>query len=239
MRDHLSDAQHLSDHAQAAFLSPFHFHRVFRDVTSTTPSRFLAALRMTEAQRLLIQSSLRITDICAAVGYSSLGTFSTQFSRLVGVGPRHFRSLIDKWGDEPIGELADRAQDEAPPVTPNLTLEAVAEPGAPEGVVFIGVFMDGVPQDRPSACGFGRSKLIKLRQPPGASQMLGVWFDANMSVVEALDDPLGERRLVGAARICGPDMAGPPGSTAQLRLRRLQRTDPPVVLAVPLLRGVS
>ncbi|MGI5526289.1 hypothetical protein ACQEVX_02335 [Streptomyces syringium] len=57
MRDHLGEVQCLSDHAEAGLFSPFHFHRVFRNVTAVTPARFLAALRMAEAQRMMIRGT--------------------------------------------------------------------------------------------------------------------------------------------------------------------------------------
>jgi len=77
MRQRLGEPQSLRDLARAAYLSPFHFHRVFRSVTSVTPGRFLAAMRMAEAKRLLVETPISVTDISIAVGYSSFGTFTT------------------------------------------------------------------------------------------------------------------------------------------------------------------
>ena len=69
MRKRLEDRHTLEDIARTALLSPFHFHRVFREVTATTPGRFLTALRLAEAKRLLVESDMRVTDICITVGY--------------------------------------------------------------------------------------------------------------------------------------------------------------------------
>ncbi|MBQ1070319.1 helix-turn-helix transcriptional regulator, partial [Micromonospora sp. D75] len=79
--------------ARLAPFSPFYFHRVFKQATSMTPARFLAALRMAEARRLLLRSSLTVTAISAQVGYSSVGTFTTQFRRWVSLPPERFRQL--------------------------------------------------------------------------------------------------------------------------------------------------
>src|SRR3954452_5216396 len=53
MREHLSEPQGLTDHARAASLSPFYFHRVFKGLTGVTPGKFLTSLRLAEAKRLL------------------------------------------------------------------------------------------------------------------------------------------------------------------------------------------
>ncbi|GAA1999848.1 AraC family transcriptional regulator [Catenulispora subtropica] len=83
----------LSDIARAALLSQFHFSRVFRAVTGTSPFRFLAAVRLHQAKRLLLESGMSVTDIAFEVGYSSLGTFTSRFTSSVGVPPARYRRL--------------------------------------------------------------------------------------------------------------------------------------------------
>jgi AraC-like DNA-binding protein len=73
--------------------SRFHFHRVFRDTTGVTPARFLAAARMAESRRLLMHSTRTVAAISAQVGYNSISTFTTQFTRLVGLSPERFRRV--------------------------------------------------------------------------------------------------------------------------------------------------
>ncbi len=79
--------------ADVACLSAFHFSRVFRAVTGIPPGQFLAVLRLELAKRLLLTSDLPVTDICSAVGYTSVGTFTSQFTELVGMTPIHLRRL--------------------------------------------------------------------------------------------------------------------------------------------------
>jgi len=105
MRSNLAQPLSLTSLAHAALLSPYHFHRVFRHVTATTPARYLAALRMAEAKRLLACTSTSVTEIRASVGYASLGTFTSQFNRLVGTSPRTFRELMADIGGRPVTEL--------------------------------------------------------------------------------------------------------------------------------------
>ncbi|MFG2648254.1 helix-turn-helix transcriptional regulator [Streptomyces sp. NPDC048436] len=83
----------LDDIARSAMVSKFHFLRVFTRVTGVTPGRFLSAVRLHEAKRLLRTTSLNVADISAQVGYSSTGTFSRRFSESVGVSPTRYRHL--------------------------------------------------------------------------------------------------------------------------------------------------
>jgi AraC-like DNA-binding protein len=91
VREHLSEAQGLTDHARTASLSTYHFHRVFKSVTGVTPGRFLTSLRLAEAKRLLLYSSMSASCIGQFVGHLSPGTFTTQLTRRVGLPPRRFR----------------------------------------------------------------------------------------------------------------------------------------------------
>src|SRR4051812_14197733 len=99
MRDRLAQPQPLRTLADAAAFSPFYFHQMFREITAVTPARFLAALRMAEARRLLLHSNLPVRQVGARVGYASPGTFSAQFARLTGTPPARFRAQARALGD--------------------------------------------------------------------------------------------------------------------------------------------
>jgi len=75
----------LAELADAAILSRFYFSRVFRNVTGTSPGRFLTAIRLYKAKNLLLSTSLSVTELSYRVGYNSLGTFTTRFTKSVGV----------------------------------------------------------------------------------------------------------------------------------------------------------
>ncbi|WP_232663252.1 helix-turn-helix transcriptional regulator [Pseudonocardia sp. TRM90224] len=77
--------------SRRVFISPFHFSRLFSRVTGATPGRFLTAVRLFEAKRLLLDSDLTVSDVVCAVGYSSVGTFTTRFTRAVGMTPSQYR----------------------------------------------------------------------------------------------------------------------------------------------------
>jgi AraC-like DNA-binding protein len=76
----------LEDLAREAAMSPFHFARLFRELTGTPPHRYLRNLRLEAARRLLL-SGARVTDACYDAGFSSLSHFSRQFRRRYGLSP--------------------------------------------------------------------------------------------------------------------------------------------------------
>jgi AraC-like DNA-binding protein len=82
----------LSDIAAAACLSPFHFLRGFRAVFEMTPHEYVSACRVERTKFLLKRTELPVTEICFAVGFESLGSFSSWFRRLTGVPPRTWRA---------------------------------------------------------------------------------------------------------------------------------------------------
>lgn len=234
MRDHLGETQCLTDHAEAGLFSPFHFHRVFRGVTAVTPARFLAALRMAEAQRMMIRGSPRVTDVCTAVGYASLGTFTTQFTRLVGMSPSRFKALVDRHGGRGIGEVVDASglggpTGPGPGRAAEITGRATGTAPA-DAVLFTGLFPHGVPQDLPVACAVtSATATVRLRPPADADHhVLAVCFDRATRVADALDDPAGARRSVATT-------PAPTHGSFRLRLRAPAPIDPPIVLALPLL----
>src|SRR5688572_10909767 len=87
MRDHLGEPLTVDDLARSAMFSKFHFTRVFQQATGVSPARFLSALRLRDAQRLLVSTSLTVAEVSQRVGYGSVGTFSSRFSRSVGMSP--------------------------------------------------------------------------------------------------------------------------------------------------------
>lgn len=73
-------------------LSPYHLIRAFRNTYQQTPHQYLIDVRVAKAKELLRNSTLPITEVCAAVGYESLGSFSTLFRNLTGLSPRAYRA---------------------------------------------------------------------------------------------------------------------------------------------------
>ena len=84
----------LKEIAAASYLSPFHFARVFKKLTGTTPHSYLAGIRTAKAQLLLAKPELSIAEIGALVGYSSPSHFTKAFRQATGLTPRAFRNAL-------------------------------------------------------------------------------------------------------------------------------------------------
>jgi AraC-like DNA-binding protein len=77
--------------ARTALMSPAHFSRKFRAAYGETPYSYLMTRRMERAKSFLRQG-MSVTDTCFAVGCTSLGSFSSRFTEIVGETPSQYRS---------------------------------------------------------------------------------------------------------------------------------------------------
>jgi AraC-like DNA-binding protein len=77
--------------ARGANMSAGHLSREFRRAYGESPYAYLMTRRIERAMALLRRGDLSVTEVCFAVGCSSLGTFSTRFTELVGVPPSTYR----------------------------------------------------------------------------------------------------------------------------------------------------
>jgi AraC family transcriptional regulator len=155
----------LAELASEVFISRFHFSRMFADATGVTPGRFLTAVRLFEAKRLLLTTSLNVSDIVCSVGYSSVGTFTSRFSRAVGMTPTQYR---EPQVAELLVAISPHYQ-RVPPLaalraagrncaslqtgTGMLSLRVDLPQGTPPADVLVGLFADPVPQCGPVAFG--------------------------------------------------------------------------------------
>jgi AraC-like DNA-binding protein len=77
----------LRDMAQVAAIAPHRFLRLFKDAFGSTPHAYLTERRLQEARLRLERGDVRVTDVCVAVGFASLGSFGTLYKRRFGVPP--------------------------------------------------------------------------------------------------------------------------------------------------------
>jgi AraC-like DNA-binding protein len=84
--------------ASAAGLSKYHFLRMFAATYGATPRAYLSQRRIERAQDLLRCTGLTVTEVCHAVGFSSLGSFSSRFMAVVGETPRDFQARYARSG---------------------------------------------------------------------------------------------------------------------------------------------
>jgi len=95
----LADARYfeplgVDDLARAAGLSRAHFSREFRRAFGETPHAYLLTRRMERAAALLRDSDRPVVEICLSVGLSSVGSFTTSFTRTFGVSPTAYRAAF-------------------------------------------------------------------------------------------------------------------------------------------------
>lgn len=87
------DSIDLDQISKQAFLSRFHFHRLFTQIYKKTPHQYLTATRLEAAKILLAKEGISITDVCNQIGYESLNSFSTLFRKQSGASPQYYRNI--------------------------------------------------------------------------------------------------------------------------------------------------
>ena len=88
---HYTEPLDLETLAAVAGMSKYHFQRLFTATYGRSPAAHLSQRRVERAQDLLRATNLTVTEVCTAVGFSSLGSFSTRFRELVGESPSEFQ----------------------------------------------------------------------------------------------------------------------------------------------------
>lgn len=80
--------------ARAAHLSPSHFARQYKEAFGESPHRHLLTRRVERAKALLRAGELSVTEVCVAVGFQSLGSFSARFHEVVGMTSSAYRETV-------------------------------------------------------------------------------------------------------------------------------------------------
>lgn len=235
MRERVDGTFSLHAMAELAHLSPYYFARTFRQVTGIPPGEFLSALRIEKAKELLLTTDLSVGEICFEVGYNSLGTFTTRFTKLVGLSPGRIRRL-----PEELYTAISRADQRYQPSPPAAAADTgvsfrIGGPDLADSWLFVGLFCGTIPQGRPVAG--------KVLTAPGLDWLSPVPDGCYHLMAAALprsEDPLkcllpGAALRVGRAQGPLPVQAGQSSSRVEIEMRPPQATDPPVLIALPSL----
>ena len=91
IEDHLSEELSLDELAKRAFLSKFHYHRVFHQLTGETVMTYIRKRRLTEAARELSESSVKIMELAMKYQFGSSESFSRAFKRIFHTSPWTFK----------------------------------------------------------------------------------------------------------------------------------------------------
>ena len=236
MHDRLDEPLTLSEMSRIAYISPYHFNRIFRQITGIPPNQFFYALRLETAKRLLLTTNTSVTDVCFDVGYNSLGTFIRRFTGLVGLSPSRFRSLARHATDSlPLPTLSPLDQASA---TPAATISGkISAPPSFAGTIFVGVFTTPIPQGAPVAG--------TVIEQPGSfhvpSVADGVYYILAAGLARSKDFReyfLYETTLRGGGQPILIRNGIVEGST-DISLRPPEAFDPPILMTLPLLLAGS
>lgn len=104
MEKYYSDKIELDEIAATAFMSRFHYIRIFQKVYGMTPRQYLRDLRIEKAKELL-KKGRSVTQVCVDVGYESLPTFSHIFKRGTGHSPKAYQKLNRAMGNKSCPKL--------------------------------------------------------------------------------------------------------------------------------------
>ncbi|NIK76205.1 YesN/AraC family two-component response regulator [Paenibacillus castaneae] len=88
---HIEEQLRLGTLAEQFFISPYYLSRMFKEMTGFTFSDYVVLTRIKEAQRLLRESKLSITDIAASVGFDNFSHFGKMFKKTTRLSPRDYR----------------------------------------------------------------------------------------------------------------------------------------------------
>jgi AraC family transcriptional regulator len=224
----------LTSMAKIAYLSRFHFNRTFRRVTGIPPTRFLYALRIASARRLLLHTQMHVIDICYEVGYNSLGTFTRRFTELLGVSPTRLRSMArsSKNGTIDPADAIRSMQAPAPAQSRRIT-GRIDAPGDFRGLILIGLFDSAIPQGHPRACAMlTEPGPFEIASPPdGDYHLFALALNLAADLLTIFDCEPALRCGGQQISILGNSIQG----DTKLLLRPRSVTDPPILLTIPLL----
>ncbi len=235
MRERADNTLPLQAMAEIAGFSPCHFAHVFRHVTGIPPVKFLVALRLERAKLLLLTTEVRVTEICTEVGYKSVGTFTTSFTQLVGLPPGKFRRLPRDL-DSDFSRLYGFDPALLSPFVPEAGVTGrISSPDITKGLIFVGLFPTAIPQGRPIVGAFldapGTFRLTDV--PDGDYHLLAAALPQVKESVECLLPGAALRVARGGRAII--EHGRHRNGYIEIVLRPPQVTDPPVVVALPVL----
>uniref|UniRef100_A0AAU2W572 AraC family transcriptional regulator n=1 Tax=Streptomyces sp. NBC_00008 TaxID=2903610 RepID=A0AAU2W572_9ACTN len=228
-----SEPVSLDELSKSALLSRFHFARTFREITGVTPGRFLSAVRIHQAKRLLTTTSRTITEISFAVGYQSLGSFTNYFTQSVGMPPSRFRHLVRGTALNP---TLPRDEVQASHGTAAVTISFPT--GCPALRVYMGIFPSPILQSPPVAA--------KIIDAAGAHPLRcvlsgvphGTWFVHAVGATRTTHPDRRTDPMLFVDRLDSVTIGARSPLRVSMRLRPSRPTDPPILFALPVLRSL-
>jgi len=231
IRERLDDSISLKEMAALAYMSRFHFNRIFRQVTGLPPRRFLSALRVQAATRLLLDTDDSVTDICLDVGYNSLGAFNRRFANVLGISPMRLRGMRQTPAEDLLVQTEGNPQ-KAPAESEALVVGRIQAPLSFSGPIFVGLFATAIPEGAPLACAI--QHLQGGFQIPRAPRGRHYLFAVGLPWPDIIDDYFKHDSALrgGGELVCVDEGIV---ECRDICLRAAMPTDPPINVNLPVL----
>ncbi|MFY1636740.1 helix-turn-helix transcriptional regulator [Solwaraspora sp. WMMB335] len=204
---------------------------MFRSKTGTSPGRFLTAIRLYKAKHLLLETDMSVTDIAYAVGYNSLGTFISRFTRSVGISPARYRWLAEH-GIPQLSRPQANGTRRSGTIRGRVTLPTIDVPVK----IYVGAFESPIVQGIPATCDIldGPGEYL-LRDLPE-----GEWYPraaAMAMTIEELSALPSTRRPVAVGAYEPLRVTAGADITVDIELHATGVFDLPILIALPELDG--
>ena len=237
MQDHIDERQSSAEFAGVGAISRFHFNQIFRQTTGIPPAYFLGAMRLEMAKRLLLTTESTVTDICFEVGYSSLGTFTSRFTLMVGLSPSKLRRVAQSMEGTDLRRLVGHLE-----ASPDQHGEGgavagrILVPAGFPGVFFLGLYDALLPHARPLRCtSLADSRSFVLAPvADGTYIVAAAGLHHRVTPIAFLDEGLVLRGASQPVQIIGGRITG----TLELKLRPSTPFDPPILAPLPAMLAV-
>nr|WP_180956578.1 AraC family transcriptional regulator [Bacillus canaveralius] len=214
--------------------STYHFIRIFKEITGVTPRHYLSALRIESGKQILLDSSASNLKTLLAIGFRSMGSFSSRFKKLVGLSPKGFRlesealvNYVNQYRHKEIIGPVD-----VPSQSPCIRC-VLQVPASFKGLIFVGLFPRPIPDQRPVAgTALHHTKRIHsfANVPLGQYYVLaaGIPWSLNPKNYFVYDNALrGKSELVTVQEDSSLEV--------NIELREPLPYDPPILINLPLL----
>ncbi|WP_244516718.1 AraC family transcriptional regulator [Alkalicoccus daliensis] len=236
IQNHLEDELPLSQLADRAAYSPFHFSRIFKNKTGMSPHQYVSSLRIQKAKSLLLNTNLTVRDISMEIHQQSLGTFTTRFTERVGMTPAEFRKssrTVKKYLQSLKG--SPTSYQEAISGSMFNRLEGTIEADLPvQGAILVGLFTSPIPAGLPK---YGKLLTAPglfefMNVQPGTYYLMAAAVQWDMNIDELL---VPHETLRAKADHPIQVAAGKELLPQSLHLRGPILGDPPILISLPLL----
>ena len=222
--------------SKTACISRYHFLRIFEGLTEVSPHRFLMALRMEKAKRLLLESSISVTEISLQTGYASVATFVRVFKTLVGLSPSIFRQSA---ATLQLAELRPLLTEDNPGPPDAISFQVKLRiPENFAGMIFAALFDSALPQgplisgkviNQPGSLQFN----LPAPKSVGYLQIIACPHPSSNDIKDYL--LWDSSRMLAASVLLSSRHQKMAGKQIELGLQYPSQYDPPIVPSLPLL----